>query len=530
MFPSLLLTLLSSALTINAATLDYVFNLANTQLAPDGYSRASVAVNGVFPGPLITANKGDTLNVLVNNGLTDSSMRKSTSIHWHGLFQHRNAQNDGPSFVTQCPISPEHSYTYSMYLNQTGTYWYHSHLSSQYIDGLRGPIVIKDPEDPHLSLYDVDDESTVIFLADWFHTASSDLLAAYTLSTNTASVEQLPQSGTINGVGRTSTDTQPDRPVFTVTSGQRYRFRLINGSAISRFNFQIEGHTLTVIEADGENHVPITVDRLVLQPGQRYSVVVTADQAVGNYWIRAPMAARVAGTAPTNWATDSDNVNAILRYVGADEVEPTSTPPALSGTALDEANLVPLTDPAAPGTAVAGGADKVFNLTFAAFTDSTEHGWTVNGVKYVPPTLPTLLQILSGATSSSDFATSENTLIIEHGDVVEVNIFGVPNHPWHLHGHTFSVVKGATGSVNYVNPPRRDVTPSSGSYITIRFTADNPGPWLMHCHIDLHFDAGLAVVFAEAPEQVAAGADSVDPDDSWNELCSIYDSLPDSDK
>lgn len=51
-----------------------------------------------------------------------------------------------------------------------GTFWYHSHLSTQYCDGLRGPFVVYDPNDPHASLYDVDDESTVITLADWYHT------------------------------------------------------------------------------------------------------------------------------------------------------------------------------------------------------------------------------------------------------------------------------------------------------------------------------------------------------------------------
>jgi iron transport multicopper oxidase len=51
--------------------------------------------------------------------------------------------------------------------NQAGTFWYHSHLSSQYVDGLRGALIVRDPVDPHLSLYDVDDASTVVFLADW---------------------------------------------------------------------------------------------------------------------------------------------------------------------------------------------------------------------------------------------------------------------------------------------------------------------------------------------------------------------------
>ncbi|KAG8801435.1 laccase, partial [Serendipita sp. 399] len=66
--------------------------------------------------------------------------------------------------------------------------------------------------------------------------------------------------------------------------------------------------------------------------------------------------------------------------------------------------------------------------------------------------------------------------------------------------------------------------------VTLRFTADNPGPWLLHCHIDLHFDSGLAVVFAEAPEDIAAGADSVDPGDDWDGLCPIYNALAPEDK
>ncbi|KAG8797649.1 laccase, multicopper oxidase, benzenediol:oxygen oxidorectuctase, partial [Serendipita sp. 399] len=191
--------LVSLSLSSQAVDRNYVFNVANADLAPDGFTRSTVVVNNQFPGPLITANKGDTINVLVNNNLTSTSMRRSTTIHWHGLFQHRNAHHDGPAFVTQCPISPDHSYTYAIPpSNQTGTYWYHSHLSSQYLDGLRGPIVIN-PEDPHRGLYDVDDESTVIVLADWFHAASHELLAAYTSPMNTAGNEQLPQSGTING-------------------------------------------------------------------------------------------------------------------------------------------------------------------------------------------------------------------------------------------------------------------------------------------------------------------------------------------
>ncbi|KAI0259306.1 multicopper oxidase, partial [Gloeopeniophorella convolvens] len=73
-------------------------------------------------------------------------------------------------------------------------------------------------------------------------------------------------------------------------------------------------------------------------------------------------------------------------------------------------------------------------------------------------------------------------------------------HPIHLHGHTFYVVRSAgNSSYNWDNPVLRDVVSigGTGDLVTIRFFTDNPGPWFLHCHIDWHLNAGLAVVMAE---------------------------------
>ncbi|KAG8777695.1 laccase [Ceratobasidium sp. 428] len=126
-----------------AAIVERNLIVGNANVSPDGFQRSVVAVDGKVPGTLIIANKGDTLRLNVTNMLTDSTMRRATTIHWHGLFQARTAMEDGPAFVTQCPISQFNSYTYEIPLHdQTGTFWYHSHLSSQYVDGLRGALVI----------------------------------------------------------------------------------------------------------------------------------------------------------------------------------------------------------------------------------------------------------------------------------------------------------------------------------------------------------------------------------------------------
>jgi len=91
---------------------------------------------------------------------------------------------------------------------------------------------------------------------------------------------------------------------------------------------------------------------------------------------------------------------------------------------------------------------------------------TINDVAYVPPILPTLLKILSGATNASDFNTTENTNIINtKNSVIEINITGLGVHPFHLHGHAFDVAQSAGGERNLVNPPRRDVVATAGNLV-----------------------------------------------------------------
>ena len=100
-------------------------------------------VNGAFPGPTIEANWGDTIQVNVHNNITDDP--EGTAIHWHGFLHQGMPWEDGAPAVTQCPIAPGKSYTYTIKATLYGTSWYHSHYSAQYSGGLFGPIVIYGP-------------------------------------------------------------------------------------------------------------------------------------------------------------------------------------------------------------------------------------------------------------------------------------------------------------------------------------------------------------------------------------------------
>ncbi|KAJ7713598.1 putative laccase 6 precursor [Mycena metata] len=265
--------------------------VTNAIVAPDGFSRSAIQA-GTFPGAHIVAMKGDTLHINVTNTLSDPTMRRSTSIHWHGLFQDRTASEDGPAFVNQCPIAPGSFYQYNFPVgNQTGTYWFHSHLSTQYADGERGTLVIYDPDDPQKNLWDVDDASTVITLADWYHTPAEQLMAQFKADGH----EPVPASGLFNGVGRYNGGPAIPWSVINVVAGKRYRLRIINISAFAAYTFSVDGHVFDVIETDGIATVPLTVSSFVIHAAQRYSVVLNANQAPQNYWIRTPMT--VAGSS-----------------------------------------------------------------------------------------------------------------------------------------------------------------------------------------------------------------------------------------
>ncbi|KAI0042576.1 multicopper oxidase [Auriscalpium vulgare] len=353
----------SSATVALAAVVSSDIHITNAVLAPDGFSRDTVVAGGVFPAPLIKGNMGDEFQLNVFDDLTDSAMDLATSIHWHGFFQKTTNYADGVSFVTQCPLIPGNSYLYDFSVpGQAGTFWYHSHFANQYCDGLRGPFVVYDPNDPQASLYDVDDETTVITLADWYHY----------LSTNAPAIPQ-PSSTLINGAGRYSgATTNPDLTVVGVTAGKRYRFRVINIACDSYFVFSIDGHQLTIIEADGQSTQPLVVDTLQILAGQRYSVVLNANQSPDNYWIRS---------IPAGGTTTGGLNSAILRYDGANATDPT-TSAKTSPVALVETNLHPLVASAVPGTHSPGEADININLAVTAANGL----FLVNNQSFTPAT------------------------------------------------------------------------------------------------------------------------------------------------
>lgn len=342
--------------------------------------------NGTFPGPLIEANWGDNVIVHVTNGLQDNG----TTIHWHGLRQFRNNEmdgrlsehvplngtmltvivNTGVPGTTQCPIPPGETMTYRWRATQYGSTWYHSHWSLQFSEGLYGPLIIHGPATAD---YDVD--LGPVFISDWYH---------QTAFTTWAQGERQPigsfvqsDTGLINGRNKWDAFTG-EYEVFEFEQGKKYLLRIIAVQTDSWMRFAIDGHTLTVIATDLVPIRPFKTSSLNIAPGQRYDVVVEANAAVDNYWMRSIYQTQCSNVGNAN----PDSIKAIVRYKNAVELDPISSAGDLPESCEDESadNLIPHLE---RDVGIAGDTTQL-SIQFYRGTDRKNFfQWTVGTVPLV---------------------------------------------------------------------------------------------------------------------------------------------------
>jgi len=412
---------------------------------------------------------------------------------------------DGVPSITQCPTAPGESITYTWRATQYGSSWYHSHYALQAWEGVLGGIIINGP-----ATADYDNDMGSLFLNDWTHkTADAMYEAAQTSGPPTL------DNGLING-----TNVYGDlgsRFNMTFTAGETHRIRLVNGAIDTMFKFMIDDHNLTVIAMDFVPIVPYTTTVLSIGMGQRYDIIVDASLSSGNYWMRA---------IPQTTCSDNDNtdnIKGIVMYDSTNTTEPNSSAYTYTDSCDDEAltDLVPyLALDASTGNTTddfavtVGRTSNVFKWYMAATTFLVD--WED----------PTLLQIYNDDTN---FTTSSHVIEVDTADEWVYFIIETTNtvpHPIHLHGHDFYILAQNTGTysddvtLTLTNPPRRDVAMLPGAgYLVIAFQTDNPGAWLLHCHIGWHTDEGFALQIVERYSEIAALIDY----DTLNSTCAAWD-------
>ncbi|KAF2727245.1 laccase precursor [Polyplosphaeria fusca] len=484
----------------NGKTVTYDISITNTTCNPDGHgARVCLLMNGKLPGPALIANWGDTLRVTIRNKM----QHNGTSIHWHGLRQLNSNIQDGVNGITECALAPGDSKTYQFRLTEYGTTWFHSHFSGQYGDGVIGSIQINGPATAN---YDLDLGPYV--LQDWYYMTA---FQAGSIAFQNGQVGGGPPTGDnilINGTNKNAQGGGAYNRV-TLTPNKTHRLRIINAAIDASLRVSLDGHNFTVIANDLVPVVPYNTSYLQVGIGQRYDVIINANRPAGNYWFRAD----AEGLCQS---ANNGIGRAIFTYQGTTVADPTSSAQPNPPTTCANPKSTPKIAINVPS---AQFQQQAQNLP-VAFGPVASNGqnlvlWTVNGTSMIiDPGKPTVQYVAEGNTS---YPPSYNVVSVSDAATwtywVIQQAAGAPPiaHPIHLHGHDSYVLGTGSGTfsaanipqLTFTNPPRRDVIfLPGGGWLVIAFPTDNPGAWLMHCHIAFHVSMGLSVQFLEKKSQI----------------------------
>ncbi|XP_072974669.1 laccase-3-like [Typha angustifolia] len=502
-------------------------------------TRKIITVNGQYPGPTLEVNNGDTLVIKAIN-----LAKYNMTLHWHGVRQLGNGWADGPEMVTQCPIRPGGSYTYKFTIQgQEGTLWWHAH-SSWLRATVHGALIIYPKEGTTYPFIKPKREFPVI-LGEWWNRNPIDVLRQ---SMRTGAAPNVSDAFTINGQpGDLYSCSSKETTVIPVAAGETNLLRFINAAMNNELFIAIAGHSMTVVSADAAYTKPFTTSVLMLGPGQTTDVLLTANQPAGRYYIAAHAYASARGVPFDNTTT-----TAVLEYNNCPQTTTKMLPPPMLP-------LLPAFNDTNTATAFAAGIKSpglvklpgpvdehiFFTVGLGLFNcpprrrcggpNGTRFGASMNNVSFTLPKTLSLLQAhylgVPGVFTADfpafppvQFDYTANNISralqqpvrgtklfrLKYGSVVQLvlqgtNIFAGEEHPMHIHGYHFYVL--ATGFGNYnpardnakfnlIDPPLRNTVgvPVNG-WAVIRFRADNPGVWLVHCHLDVHITWGLAMAF-----------------------------------
>ena len=526
---------------LRGRTIDLVVSEAPVNLT--GRTRPATLINGSLPAPTLRWTEGETVRIRVTNRLSEP-----TSIHWHGLIL--PFEMDGVPGISFPGIAPGETFTYRFRIQQAGTYWYHSHSAFQEQTGMYGAIVIDPPSGPSGL------REHVVVLSDWTDLSPAGVykrlktdsgLYNFIRPTTPQLIAEAARDGVAAALTRremwnrmrmSPTDLSdlssavltylcnglPPEANWTGTfaPGERVRLRFVNAAANTFYDVRVPDLPLTVVQTDGVDVEPVTVDEFRFGPGETYDVIVEPRRdaytifaqamdrtgfARGTLAAAPGLAAPVPAVDPPRWLTMADMVGAAgmsgmsgMSGMGTASGEhahemppPAEATPVRArhaaseyGPSTDNRVDVPRVALDDPGPGLRDNGRRVLTLadlhSRTPLPDERDPGreielhltgnmeryaWSFDGLEF-------------GRSTPVHFRHGERLRVVLHNDTMMT-------HPMHLHG-MWSDVETPAGEAAF----RRHTVPvQPGQRVAFRVTADALGRWAWHCHLLFHMDAGM---------------------------------------
>ncbi len=538
---------------------DFDLVVARTPVDFTGRARLATTVNGSIPGPTLRWRQGETVTIRVTNRLPET-----TSIHWHGILLPFGM--DGVPGLSFPGIAPGETFVYRFRVQQAGTYWYHSHSGFQEQTGMYGAIVIDPAEGARGA-----EREHVLVLSDWtdedpmrifaklktqsdyynFHqptvpaflrdVRSGGLAAALAKRrmwnemrmnpTDIADVSGYTYTYLANGTPPAGNWTAIFRP------GERVRLRLVNSSAMTFFDVRIPGLAMTVVQADGQDVDPVTVDEIRMGVAETYDVIVAPkDQAYTVFaqamdrsgYTRATLAPAAGLSAPVP-AVDAVEPLTMADMMGSMEgmdhggmampgaatggmdhsamghggMDPSAMtagamPPAGArpfqvrharteyGPGTDMRVDTPRTNLDDPGIGLRGNGRRV--LTYADLR--TTAGPLDPGApeREIELHLTGNMERYAWSLDGVEFARAK-PVHFRYGERLRVVFVNdtMMTHPMHMHG-MWSELEAPDGRFQ---ARKHTIAVQPAQRVTFQVSADAPGRWAWHCHLLYHMEAGM---------------------------------------
>lgn len=526
-------------------TVRYDLYVKDTTVTFGNKSKRAIAVNGQIPMPALTFTEGDTALIYVHNLL-----KEETSLHWHGLFLPN--KYDGVPYMTQMPIKPGETYIYNFPIIQHGTHWYHSHSGLQEQIGMYGafimnkrqewdiptiPLVLSEwtdmkPEEVHRSLHAATDWFAVqkgatqsyseAIKKGWFKTKVKNEWKRMNAMDLT---DVYYDNFLING------KNQNEQPQFK--AGDKVRLRIANGGASDYFWMSYSGGKITVVATDGNDVVPVEVDRLIIAVSETYDVVVTIPENKSYEFLVTPEDRTKYASL---WLGSGEKVPAVRwqrpKYFAGmkmmnDMMDMQGNMIEMEGMKMQnqimDMNIVmypEITGPEKPADSKDAGNmnmndnkepmdHSAHNMAGMEMGNNSSDIVSLNYEMLRAPEKTTLPEgpwrelkfDLTGNMNryvwslDNKVVSEADKILIKKGENVRIIMFNnsMMRHPMHLHGHDFRLLNGQ--GQNAIMKNIIDIMPMERD--TIEFHAGEPGgDWFFHCHILYHMMSGMGRVFS----------------------------------